>query len=214
MKYTVSLICNLSEHEINKYINTDAFEVTPIHRAANECSAQSSLYGVNYPIFRNKYTVDLALSQLEWCKNIPNVVLGSPALRNDNNPQAVDYFFRRYKKLYSNTLAIEPLHPSYGTTFCNTLDEAQALAKKYDIKINLDLGSCAIEHEDISKLDVSYINHVHVSGAHLSSKIDIKYCVECLRHLKAHGYDKYVSLETLDFYRDIDDYLTIIREST
>lgn len=217
MKPTVSKICGLSNTEINKYIDINVFEVVRLNMTGQACSAQSIFYKLfDKPIFENTNNMKEALDALEWCKDIPNVVFGNPKLRNVNSltekQNAMD-FFNEYTQRYNNIISIEPLHSSYGTNFITSYKEAIEFIDKLNnprVRINLDIGSCSIAQENISNID--FINHVHISGQHLQ-KIDEKnlnYYKKVVSFLRESCYNKYVSLETLNFEDDINIFIDIM----
>lgn len=215
MKVAVSKICGLSDSEILNNINVDGFEDVRLNRSNNPISAQSIFYQLyNKPIFESTQNVEEALDALEWCKDIPNIVFGNPGLRNISGNKEIQLakdFFNEYTNRYNNIISIEPLHYTYGTNFINTLDDAVKFISELNnprVKINLDLGSCSIDKENIH--DINLINHVHISGPYLQAIGNIDYYKKAMYTLNELGYNNYISLESLDFYRDIDAFKEII----
>lgn len=224
MKISVSTICGLSPEYISSKIKVDAFEVVRLNNNVpldKICSAQSIFYQLfDSPIFESTKSIDKALDVLDWCKNIPNIVFGNPKLRNINSnkeKQNAISFFTEYTKRYNNIISIEPLNTRYGTNFAdsylNTVKFVNSLNNPR-VKINLDLGSCAMTADRWFMYGYGFdlINHIHISGKQLTpiKDTDMNYYKDAIKRLINLGYNKYISLESLNFDSDINKFIELI----
>ncbi len=145
---------------------------------------------------------------------ISNCVFGSPMQRRmpegmamaEATEQAAEVFRRLGDAAAAagTCITIEANPAAYGTNFCTTLEEAEALVALTDhpaIALILDLGAM---HMNASFASVPArlpaltprLNHVHVSEPHLApAPADSAALVPVLRALRASGYAKAVSIE-------------------
>lgn len=145
---------------------------------------------------------------------VPNLVFGSPLQRRvpeglvmaDAMEQAADMFRRLGDAAAAagTRITIEANPTAYGTNFCTTLEEAEALVALVDhpaIALILDCGAMHMNGVFASlpaKLPTltPRLNHVHVSEPHLApAPADSAALVPVLRALRAEGYAKAVSIE-------------------
>lgn len=145
---------------------------------------------------------------------IPNLVFGSPRQRcvpdgvpmEDALARAADVFRRLGDRAAAagTHLAMESNPAVYGTNFLTTLDEAAAFVEQVDhpaVTVILDLGAMNLNGVfDSTPARVPAImprlSHVHVSEPQLApAPADAAALAPVLRALRAHGYDRAVSIE-------------------
>jgi sugar phosphate isomerase/epimerase len=190
-------------------------------------SIQSILFGVTENIFlspderailtsRIKKAVDFAQSV-----NCENLVFGCP--KNRSIPTGI--FFAEYMQIaysfFSNignyaaehnvTIAIEPNPPCYNTNFLNTTMEAFEFCRQVNckgIKVNVDLGTCIYNSENIDLINtnIDLVNHIHISEPMLAP-IEIRSLHNELKSLK---YDRFFSIEMKNI-NDIEAVKKIVR---
>lgn len=191
-------------------------------------SMQSLLFGVTSPIFsskENRLNVELKLSKsVDFANefNIPNLVFGSPGLRNVNTNEELEEAVLFFKHVSTDSskkdvvFSIEPNPIIYNTNFLNRTQDALEFVKKHSnrgLGINLDLGTVIFNQENINELltneTIIIIQHVHISEPNLVPIQESRHLLhkELLSKLKHLDYQKTVSIEM----KAIDDIFEIER---
>ncbi len=199
-------------------------------------SMQSILFGQKEPIFCSDKNVKYYLNQFEnicmfaQTMKIPNLVFGSPSIRNVNTNDELSnakFFFKELGKMckrFNVNIALEANPKIYNTNFLNTSSEVFAFVKEINeemIGVNLDLGTIIENEENIvdilnSEL-IKFIKHVHISEPYLAliDKNHKELHIDLLKILKSLNYSNFVSIEmksgpnideiksTLTYIRDI-----------
>lgn len=136
-----------------------------------------------------------------------NLVFGCPRNRRvaGRDASVAVPFFRElgdFAHEHGTVLALEANPPIYDTDFLNATADALALAREVaspGLRVNLDLGTMVENGESAADLDLSLVNHVHVSEPHLAPVDRGPERRELHREvadaLRAAGYDGFVSLE-------------------
>lgn len=132
-----------------------------------------------------------------------NLVFGCPRNRRvaGRDASVAEGFFRElgdFAHEHGTVLALEANPPIYDTDYLNATPEACALAREVGcpgLRVNLDLGTMVENGEGVGDVDLSLVNHVHVSEPHLAPIERRALHREVARALADAGYDGFVSLE-------------------
>lgn len=132
-----------------------------------------------------------------------NLVFGCPRNRRlgGRDASVAVPFFRElgdFALEHHTVLALEANPPIYGTDFLNGTADAVALAREVGspgLRVNLDLGTMVENGEGLGDVDLSLVNHVHVSEPHLAPVTRRLLHREVAAALRAAGYEGFVSLE-------------------
>lgn len=193
-------------------------------------SMQSIWYGRTEKIFGTKEEREKLLeytkSAIRFAESMEchNLVFGCPKNRvsecMDDYKTAVTFFSElgQYAWEHSTVLAMEANPSIYDTNFINTTEEAIKIVKDVNCKgfcVNLDVGTCIYNEEDLSILvdNMALINHVHISEPWLK-KIEKRKVHKELRAILLEGYQGYVSIEMgkQEELSIIEDVMTYIKE--
>lgn len=136
-----------------------------------------------------------------------NLVFGCPRNRRvaGRDSSVAVPFFRElgdFAHEHHTVLALEANPPIYDTDYLNATADALALAREVaspGLLVNLDLGTMVQNGERVADVDLSLVNHVHVSEPHLAvidrSDERLAFHREVARALRSAGYEGFVSLE-------------------
>lgn len=132
-----------------------------------------------------------------------NLVFGCPRNRRlDGRDASVarGFFLElgEFAAEHGTVVALEANPPIYNTDYLNATPEACALAREVGcpgLRVNLDLGTMVENGEGVSDVDLSLVNHVHVSEPHLAPVVARELHHDVAAALVAAGYEGFVSLE-------------------
>ena len=139
--------------------------------------------------------------------NCKNLVFGCPRNRNVNGEMTIGKlnnvveFFRRvgeFAYTHNTCFSLEPNPKMYNTNFINTTNEAIEMVKRVGcpgFKVNLDFGTIIANSENVNMIDVTYVNHVHISEPGLSNIKSRQEHKELVSKLRKNKYDGYISIE-------------------
>ena len=211
------------------------FKDRNLRQGLNLCSMQSLLFGITTPIFSSEENKNSVLSKMDKVFNfaqqleIPNLVFGSPSIRNVNNEDELNRSIEFFKAcahqahLKKCTLSIEPNPTIYKTNFLTTTADALDYIKNLEVKgigLNFDLGTVIHNQESIENLltleTIAYVHHVHISEPLLAPIQDShrELHKELLLKLKTLKYTNYVSIEmkSIDDIKEIERILRYIKD--
>ena len=198
------------------------YRIVNLHYGIQIASMQSLLYRIHENLFATetyrRYLTEYLKSAVRFAVSIgcPNLCFGGGV--NRNIPEhisldkagkiAVEFFteLAEYADEHGVCFSIEPLPESAGTNFINFTYQAFDLVKAVDrpgLKVNVDLGTVLANGEDIAEIfteeHIPLISHVHFSEPDLAPIRERSEFRDAAELLKKAGYDKYVSVEMLEF---------------
>lgn len=174
------------------------------------CSMQSIWFGRQEKLFGSIKEREILLQYTKKAiifaesMGCHNLVFGCPKNRVIEYPEQYQDAILFFKELgefaytHHTVLAMEANPLIYNTNFINTTNQAIDLVKRVDsegFKVNLDLGTVIYNKEDVSKIDLCFVNHIHISEPYLK-EIEWKDIHQQLSHaIEKSNYQGFVSIE-------------------
>ena len=175
------------------------------------CSMQSIWFGMSHKIAGSiqerqellNYTRQaLTFASVMKCHNI---VFGCPRNRCIYKPgddEIICGFLINIADIAKSlgiTIALEANPKIYNTNFANTTDEAINILLRLNhpaLRLNLDTGTILTNGETLSGINISLVNHVHISEPGLKAITRHNEHNELAVMLRRSNYSKFISIET------------------
>lgn len=220
----------LEENPYEKLKEAEQYREKLAEKGLEICSMQSIWYGKTENLFNSKMELEIlkeySLKAILFAKALrcKNLVFGCPKNRymgkkvtfREGYNIAKEFFKVLGDFAYENgtCFSLEPNPIIYNTDFINTTAEAVDIVKEINcpgLKVNLDFGTIIANNENLSDIDVSYVNHIHISEPGLQL-IQVREAHEqLLRLMNKSGYKGFVSIEmiksTISDIEKVLDYL-------